>query len=163
MFDLNLFVKHKIIPDWNDIYYGISNNYLHLKCVSEYAIMCLESFPQDETKLLELAWKSDDKEYLLETIKSISCIDNKMSEDKWKYCIVKDLVENCCDKDKLFLKLDELYASFNYPVDMEEFVSYMPVKDNYDPSQNTQDENMNRLLEKVEIFLEKKKNVLNLN
>lgn len=162
MFDLNLFVKHKIIPDWNDIYYGIANNYLSLKCVSEYATMCLKSSPQDETKLLELAWKSDDKEYLLETIKSISCIDNKMSEDKWKYCIVKDLVENCCDKDKLFFQLDELYASFNYPVDMEEFVSYMPVKDNYDPSQHTQDENMNRLLEKVQIFLEKKKNILNL-
>lgn len=55
------------------------------------------------------------------------------------------------------MRLSELYANLNYPEDMEEFIFYMPIKDNYDPSQHTKDENMTRLLEKLQIFLEEKR------
>lgn len=39
---------------------------------------------------------------------------------------------------------------------MEEFISYMPVKDDYKPIEHSREENKKRILDKIEIFLAKK-------
>lgn len=44
---------------------------------------------------------------------------------------------------------------------MEEFISYMPIKDDYNPSEHTKEENENRILKKVYDYLERKNNELN--
>lgn len=54
-----------------------------------------------------------------------------------------------------------IYADFDYPEDMEEFISYMPIKDDYNPTEHTKEENEKRILKKVYDFLERKNNELN--
>ena len=56
--------------------------------------------------------------------------------------------------------MDVIYADFDYPEDMEKFISYMPIKDDYNPTEHTREENEKRILKKVYDFLVRKKNEL---
>jgi len=160
MYNLNIFDKNNMQITWCDIYYGIKNNLLDLKCVSDFAVRCLERNETNNQEIVELAWQSEDKDYLLKKISNIIKQSDEFSinqsELKWQYCIVKNLKIKQMEFDDLSNKLDELYASFNYPEDMEEFISYMPIKDNYDPTIHTREENMERIFKKIDEFLNKK-------
>lgn len=46
-----------------------------------------------------------------------------------------------------------VYEDFDCPVDMENFINYLPSKDNYYPSLHTLDENQTRLINEFHNFL----------
>jgi len=162
MYDLSIFDNNNVNITWSDIYYGIKNNLLELMCVSEYAIKYIEKTGDDCQKIIDLAWQNDDKSDLLKDMAQIIKKENE-SDDcqsiiKWQYCIVKELRDRQMKIEDLSDCLDEAYANFEYPEEMEEFISYMPIKDGYNPSIHTKEENIERILKKVDEFLTNKAN-----
>jgi len=78
---------------------------------------------------------------------------------KLRFCLLFDLRKQITQPELLLEKIAEVYADFNYPSDMEEFINYMPAK-NYDPSKYSITENRQRLLKKFDDFLNKEKSDL---
>ena len=165
MYNLNIFDVCHIQPTWNDIYFGVRNKFLDLESVREYAIRCLESNNDYSEEITELAWPNDDILNVIEIIEKILDKEHdkqsKVTSIKWQYCIIKSLLNERLSFEELSSKLDVIYADFNYPEDMEEFISYMPIKDDYNPTEHTKEENEKRILKKVYIFLDRKKDELN--
>ncbi|MGH8477564.1 MAG: DUF2247 family protein, partial [Methylococcales bacterium] len=50
-------------------------------------------------------------------------------------------------------EVEAIYADFDYPPEIEAFVSYMPVTDGYDPSQHSIEKNKARLFSKWKQYL----------
>ena len=113
---------------------------------------------------MELAWINDDILSAIEIIEKIldreHNTQSKATSIKWQYCIIKSLLNEKLSFEELSSKLDVIYADFDYPEDMEKFISYMPIKDDYNPTEHTREENEKRILKKVYDFLVRKKNEL---
>lgn len=161
MYNLDIFDTYHMQITWYDIYFGVKNKLLDLKSVRDYAIRCLEVDDNYCQEVVELAWPNNDILSVIENIKKILDEEHNFNEAlssmKWQYCIIKYLVNKNMDFEELSDALDEIYADFNYPVDMEEFISYMPIKDDYNPTEHTKEENIERIRKKIDIFLEHKK------
>lgn len=161
MYSLNVFDTCHVQPTWNDIYFGIKNKFLDLESVREYAMRCLELNDVYCQAVAELAWPNNDILSVTESIEKILDENHDLNGDvasiKWQYCIVKTLVKETMNFEDLSSRLDEVYADFDYPEDMEEFISYMPIKDGYNPMAHAKEENIKRILKKIDVFLEKKK------
>jgi len=75
---------------------------------------------------------------------------------KWRFGILAYIkmkhLDNC---EQLLNKVTEVYADFNYPEDMESFINYLPPKDGHDSSQYSKDENVARLINLFNDFLNK--------
>jgi hypothetical protein len=52
--------------------------------------------------------------------------------------------------------VEAIYADFDYPEEVAQFVRYMPVTDGYDPSCYSAEESQARLFEKWQGYLERK-------
>lgn len=160
MYDLNIFDICHVRITWNDVYFGIKNGFLNLDCVRDYALRCIELNEDVFQEVIDLAWPNKDELSVIEIIKKILDKEQNFNVEKasmkWQYCIIKHLESKNLKPEELHSKLNELYADFNYPEDMEEFISYMPTKDGYNPTEHSKDENNKRILQKVADFLEKK-------
>lgn len=104
--------------------------------------------------------QNDDKNLLTDTLKLRTLEYDSAAwtteERKLRLCLLLELTQQIPNKRELLEKIAEIYADFNYPEDMEEFIYYMPAK-NYDPSEYSLQENENRLINLFYNFLEEEK------
>lgn len=107
-------------------------------------------------KLLDPLMKNDDKTLLISTRKFRALESDTTAWRKLRLCLLLELKQQIPNKRQLLEKIAEIYADFNYPEDMEEFIYYMPAK-NYNPSQHSFQENEDRLVNLFYNFLEKEK------
>lgn len=160
VYNLDVFDAYHIQLTWDDVYYGVKNKLLNLEAVRDYAIRCLEMDDDYCQEVAELAWPNNDMLSVLESIEKIlgekHNLNETLSSMKWQYSIIKYLVNKNIDFEELSNALDEVYADFNYPEDMEEFISYMPIKDDYNPTGHTNEENTERIRKKIDMFLANK-------
>ncbi|MBH0342694.1 hypothetical protein ABB08_11115 [Paenibacillus larvae] len=87
--------------------------------------------------------------------------DIQVENRKWRYCIIKNLRQVEKDNKILLEKVAEIYSDFDYPEDMEDVIYYIEPKDDYNPKIQSKEENVNRLIKKLDAFLEKEKEFLN--
>ncbi|MDD9311758.1 DUF2247 family protein [Cytobacillus firmus] len=55
--------------------------------------------------------------------------------------------------EELLNEITEVYADFNYPEDMDNFINYLEPKDGYIPSQYSEEENVIRLVNLFNDFM----------
>ena len=160
MHNLNIFEICSVDTSWGDVYWGLKNSFLDLGAVRDYALKSLELEINNYQEVSYLLSDTIDKALALgcieEIMKKQGTYDSKRSIEKWKYCTIKYFRKEIIDFDNLVIKLEELYADFNYPKEMDEFISYMPVNDGYSPLKHTKNENVERILNKLDFYLEKK-------
>ncbi|MDG5471394.1 DUF2247 family protein [Jeotgalibacillus sp. ET6] len=77
-----------------------------------------------------------------------------LEERKWRYCILKTIRKDTEDNKILLEKVTQVYSDFNYPEVMEEMIYYNEPKDGFNPLLHTKDENINRLIKKIDDFLD---------
>lgn len=75
------------------------------------------------------------------------------AKNKIRIAIIANLRESEKNISKLFEKINLIYEVFDYPFDMESFISYMPTDDDYIPKEHTQEENEKRLLSRLDSFI----------
>ena len=84
------------------------------------------------------------REYVFKKLKE----NETLSEEEFA-----NLRESEKNISKLFEKINLIYEVFDYPFDMESFISYMPTDDDYIPKEHTQEENEKRLLSRLDSFI----------
>lgn len=159
MYGINIFDKIKMPLDWAMVYHGIKKNILDTDIAQEFACRKLEHDEQLSEEELELSWNSNNRLDVLELIEKILDSQGNVEEsierakDKIRIAIIIYLRETEKDKARLLERIDMIYADFDYPEDMDKFISYMPFCDEFIPASRTVEDNRNYLLSKLDNFI----------
>lgn len=160
MYGIDIFDNIKMSLNWTMIYYGIRNNLLRIDIAQDFVYRKMEQGEELLEEELELSWHLSNKGDVLELIKKILDIQGGLEKstknvaDRIRIAIIVYLRNNEKDVEKLLEQINSVYADFGYPVDMERFISYMPADDNYNNLHYTVEENRERLLSKLDCFID---------
>ncbi|KXZ19962.1 hypothetical protein AXI57_00870 [Bacillus atrophaeus] len=80
----------------------------------------------------------------------------QVEKRKWRFGVLvhfKKMYQE--DFEELLNQIAEVYADFNYPEDMDSFINYLPPKDNFNQSKYSKEENVARLINLFNEFLNK--------
>lgn len=163
MYGINIFDKMKMPLDWAMVYYGINSNIFDVDIAQEVACRKLEHDEQLSEEELELSWNSNNRLDVLELIEKILDGQGNVEEsierakDKIRIAIIIYLRETEKDKARLLEQVDMIYADFDYPKDMDKFISYMPISDEFDLTSCPIEDNRNYLLSKLDIFIKEQR------
>lgn len=158
--------------DWKTLYVGISINIIDYNELTTYAlkVMCDDKY-EENNFINELAWGIEDNQKNEILTKMLIKFNFDMltpdSQDwnleirKLRYVILNYLRSKTKDNNELLRKVEEVYADFNYPQDMDEFIAYMPVKGSV--LMNSIEDNNKRMINNIDNFLESEKKELDKN
>lgn len=129
---LNMMRLSGVQYSWATIYTALINNLMENKEVEIYAIelMGLDDY-RDNDFINNLAWGGLEKEEIISSIITERLIpDLDLFEEielkKIRYAILYYLKEEYKNsRDCLLKKIAEVYADFNYPIEMNDFIYYM--------------------------------------
>ncbi|MGO5073291.1 DUF2247 family protein [Clostridium sporogenes] len=154
--------KSRIDYDWRTLYVGISINLVGCNELTTYALKMMDDDKYEDDEFInELAWGIEDNlkgEILTKMLLKFN-FDMLIPEStsweleirKLRYVILNYLRSTIEDDNELLRKVEEVYADFNYPQDMEEFIAYMPAKDN--SSTHSLEDNKKRMINNLDNFL----------
>ncbi len=156
MYDIDITKYFKSL-NFETIYWGIKNNIIDTNAAVEYAdvyaIAYADECSQDVINIL--LSKDITKEEMLILLKKASNLKALKNETKCMFVlriIILSELQNESDNE-LLVKLENVYADFDYPSDMNGFIYYMPPEDGYDPSVHSDKENEYRLINKFNEFM----------
>ena len=162
MYDISFDNYFKLL-NWNIIFWGIKADIISAKSAIDYANALIKrNILKNETLLISLLILDNIcKEEVLKLIINIKTNEN-FNEDEslriLRYIILDNIQESIKDNKEILNNIENVYADFDYPSDMDSFISYMPANDyGYDVSEHTQEENEQRLIKKFNLFLSKEK------
>lgn len=163
MYKTAIFYENNIHLDWFILYFCIENDLLNPNTVDEYLTQKINSgyiLSENESNILLLDDLS--KEKVLNAIKKIPDLSKNFDEniliakEKTKFAIISYLRKYENNLSILFEKIDNLYADLDYPEDMENFVSYMPINENISKNFQTHKDFELNILKNIDTFLGKK-------
>lgn len=166
--DIQMLDDSKVAYSWNTLYVGISSNLIECSELTNYALKLMsDDNYKDNDFINELSWGIENKlkEEVLTEMRLSCNLDNMIAEsEEWelekqklRYVLLDNLRHVTKDNEEILDKVEEVYADFGYPQDMESFIAYMPVKDNYDSSKHSREENNKRLIGLFDDFLKAEK------
>ncbi|WP_261377511.1 DUF2247 family protein [Bacillus paramycoides] len=166
MYSYKIFETYRLKYSWTTLLTGLKLGLIPIEEIATYAENYLIDNPHvSDDALLELTWGKYDKEKAIELIETI-VIDlaiywnSEIEERKWKYSIIMSMKEKNNDYDTLLENVANLYSDFNYPEDMKGFIYYLEPDEGYDPSKYTKSENIRRLINKLDSFLQSEQKAL---
>ncbi len=121
-----------IVLSANEVDYAIQHELIYLKDLGEIVDISLSKYPNDEN-LLKLAlnllldsFHVDTDVRLLSSTSRESTYEPKSVSNKWRYILLLWLYENRKNSSADYDRINTVYAHFDYPVDMERLINYMP-------------------------------------
>lgn len=151
------FVRERLKLSWRDALWGYEHQMIGWSAVVDLAT---DRFCAGSNDLLEIELAGLTKmetfqvgDLLRELANASSGDDSAIVQRKWLYLSLAWLFENKASIPDPLGDVESIYADFDYPPEIENFVRYMPVTDGYDPSAHTKDENENRLFRKWREYL----------
>lgn len=125
-----------IVLSANEVDYAIQHELIYLKDLGEIVDISLSKYPNDEN-LLKLALNllldsfhvDTDVRLLSSTSHKANC-EPKSVSNKWRYILLLWLYENRKNSSADYDRINTVYADFDYPVDMERLINYMPTHSN---------------------------------
>lgn len=169
MYNIN-FDNHLNLINWSCIYWGIKEQLIEPENAVIYANKVIEKNPDiDSPEIIELLIideaNNDNVLPLIERIFSEKKeLDNKKASSIriLRFILLYEIQRSITDNQELLEEIETIYADFNYPSDMEGFISYMPIQEaEYDVSMHSTQENEQRLINKFNIFMSEEFNILN--
>ncbi len=115
---------------WKDIKYGIENEYCDNDLAIKYAEKLMSDSEDVPEAISELVWLSNDNsvmEYVNELVGKEKSLDKDKIADKWLYLILSWLFEIKKSNADGLLRIEKIYADFDYPDSISHFVQYMPM------------------------------------
>lgn len=160
MYSVN-FDKYFKLLNWNVIFWGIKSDIIGADSAIDYANALVKNGVIDNEALVVSLLILEDicKDEVL-TLIANAITDCDLGEYEslriLRYIILDSIEELSGDNNVVLNAIENVYADFDYPSDMDSFISYMPADDGkYDASEHTQEENERRLIEKFNLFLKK--------
>jgi hypothetical protein len=153
------FCVRSVDLQWSDVVWGIENGIFTWKDVRNFALHRMTD-PRSTTFDIENSIASLDKNEASEMMdlardaaSNASPVTTRQEQERWLFLLLKWAYENRSSIPYPLGVVDELYAEFGYPENMESFVAFLPPKDGWEPMKHTATENENRLLTNWETYL----------
>lgn len=164
---LNMMDVVGIIYSWKTIYIALLHDFIDMDEVEKYAIKKMESDLYEESEFInDLIWGGKGREEIIYTMLETGLVkDPNLFEEyelnKIKYSILCYLKRQYIASNEVLLrKLAEVYADFNYPEDMSDFIYYMPTNNKETP---TKEEGEKIMISKFNKYLKKLKRLIELD
>lgn len=151
-----LFIKEHALLSWRDALWGYEHHMIGWSGIVDLAkhrLCSLSDFREIELSCLGKSETYKVGELLRDLAASEPANSGLMSEKKWLFLMLAWIFDNRTRTDDPLGEVENIYADFDYPSEVENFVRYMPVIDGYDPSQHSSEENENRLFENWKKYL----------
>lgn len=153
-----LFLRGHLRLSWRDALWGYEHQLIGWSGVVDLATDHLCEGSNDPLEI-ELASLTKMETYLVgDLLRKLATASPEesgtLAERKWLYLSLAWLFKNKTSIPDPLGEVETIYANFDYPCEIESFVRYMPVTDDYDPSDHTKEENENRLFENWQKYLE---------
>lgn len=155
----NKFCKTGLLASWGDVAFGATHGLLSVEEVARYALSCIDESASDDVlpALLDLAYGGlpiSDAVHVCESLASPE--ELSAAKDRWEYAAVRDVLARDVPAEQKLKDLDDVYALFGYPEEMEDFVYYMPAREGLAESEVGALSPRERLLAKAEGYLRDK-------
>ncbi|MCY1354542.1 hypothetical protein D9M68_271760 [compost metagenome] len=145
-----LFIRERVLLSWRDALWGYEHQFIGWTDIIDIATdrLLLGSSDPLEVELSCLGKSETPRIGELLRVLAYNEPDNHLNkpEKKWLFLVLAWLFENRAVIPDPFVEIEYIYAEFDYPPEIEGFVSYMPASDGYDPSQHSTEENRERLI-----------------
>lgn len=151
------FCLRVMVLNWKDIIWGVERGIFSWKDVRNFALAKLDrnSSTFDIENEISMLDKNNASEImsLARDAASIDCEFGNIA-DRWRFLLLKWIYENRNTFTHPLGVVEELYAEFDYPQDMESFVPFLPPSDGWDPTKHSSSENEMRLFGNWRTYLE---------
>ncbi|NOT59945.1 MAG: DUF2247 family protein [Acidobacteria bacterium] len=151
------FIREHVLLTWHDALWGYERQLIGWLDIVNLAEdqLCAGS---DNPLEIELSGLGKSETQLIgETLRKLANIEPSEkgidSGKIWLFLQLAWLFKNRTDVIDALGEVETIYADFDYPLEIEGFVRYMPVTDDYDPSQHSREENERRLFSKWQQYL----------
>lgn len=144
------FVEGRVPFSWRDLLWGYERQFVGWSFIVDFANAKLNA----ESSELEVELSMLDKTEAFrvgELIRILACNEEFESDgktvEKWLYIILEWVFTHRDCIEDAFSQVEEIYAEFDYPSEIANFVRYMPVTDGFNPALHTKEECDDRLIE----------------
>jgi hypothetical protein len=155
------FCADNVDLDWYDVVWAIEHGIFAWSNVREFALLKLDELNplsfDIETKIASLH-KNEASEIMDLARDAASVFPQKQEEHvqrRWLYLLLKWVYLNREAIEQPLSKVEEIYADFEYPEEIEDFVGFLPPKDGWRADVHSSEENLNRLYQKWKIYLDR--------
>lgn len=151
------FIRRHVFLSWRDMLWGYKRRLIEESSVIAMAqdrLLCGSNDPLEvELASLRKSEIQEVGELLCNMAGKEPEVAGAASAKKWLFLVLAWLFEQRSSVSDPFCEINSIYADFDYPPEIEGFVSYMPPSDGHDPLKHSKEENESRLLSKWEQFL----------
>jgi hypothetical protein len=122
------FLRHHVALSWRDLKFGLNRQLIAPKVAIAVAAERLEGeSPSADEVELATRMPSDSVGELVERLADTEGPASQDSKDKWLYVVLEWVFENRQSLSDPLGIVEQLYADFDYPGEIEPFVRYMPM------------------------------------
>ena len=144
------FIREQVSLSWREALWGYEHKMISWLDVVNLAKERLHSVSDSREIELSCLDKSGTSR-IGELVKELAVLEPEelglISEKKWLFLKLAWVLYNKDRIDDPLAEVEMIYADFDYPIEIEGFVRYMPVTDDYDPSHHSKEDNERRLFE----------------
>jgi len=158
------FVHKHLVITWREALWGYDHQIFGWIDILDLAIERVRSDSNNQLEIELASLTKTDTQRIGELLRELALFspdeNNILIVKKWLYLTLAWLFENKESFDDPLSEVEIIYSNFDYPREIESFIRYMPVTDDYDPSLHTKNENENRLFENWKRYLDIAQNEL---
>ena len=151
------YISSLVVMTWFDILFGINEGFLNSEAAFEHAYNIIEKEENPSQKTLDLAFLSQNESIypLIEKlVNDENYQDKQLTREKYLFAVLNWVYEN----QNLFVEplsaVECIYADFDYPENISEFIRYAS---NSEADLGSLELNLKRIHDKWENYLEKEK------
>ena len=139
---------------WFDILFGINEGFLNSKAALEHAYSIIEKEEKPPQKVLDMAFLCGGESiYPLidELVEEENKYNEELSKEKYLYAVLKWVYENQISFKEPLESVECIYADFDYPEVISEFIRYAS---NNEPDLGSRELNIRRIYDNWKKYLE---------
>ena len=158
------FIRPRLKLTWKEIHWGYENRLLGWSAPIDFACDKLIAGSDNSLEVELSGLQKSESHQVGDLIRKLAEAEAPQSEDtikrKWLFLRLSLLFDKRDEISNPLRIVETIYADFNYPPEIQQFVAFMPPIDGYDPSKYTLAENEARLFELWRVFLEREQRLL---
>lgn len=150
------FIRERASLTWAELLWGYEQGFTDVSSFIELANEKLISGSDDGDEIELAGLTEGDLGRVKELAKRLSSkflSESSVDRDKWLFLLLSDLFSRRSEVQDPLADVESIYADFDYPVEIEGFIRYMPASDGYDPLSHSHEENIHRLYLNWERYL----------
>lgn len=156
---MNKLGEIELVTSWGDVAFGAAQGLLSVEEVARCALSCIDESTSDDVlpALLDLAYGGLPISDAVRVCESLASPEElSVAKNRWEYAAVRDVLARDTPIEQKLTDLADVYALFGYPKEMEDFVYYMPLREDHANPEASSMPSKVRLLANAEKYLQDK-------